>query len=139
MVSSTCAHMEKPMIASNRLRIATIMIALITMGMQHRFVAHAQDAKQPANPATIKVAGAVEAPKEWTIDQIKTEFAADIKTVPYTLKGVKGGAQSVPLISIIKAAKLKVNPKQKNHELAYAVVVKGRDGYAACFSYGELL
>jgi hypothetical protein len=124
------------MLTSKRFRTVSIVIVLIALAI--RFAASAQDNTQLAKPSTIRIAGAVEKPREWTPDQLKTEFAADIKTVPYTLKGVKGEAQCLPLLTLIQAAKLKLSPKPKNHELAVAIVVKGSDGYAACFSYGEL-
>ena len=129
------------MLASSRshaLVITTLAIASTMALTHHRTAARAQNTTQSLKPSTIRVSGAVENPRDWTPEQMKAEFAADFKTVPYTLKGVKGEAQCLPLLILIKAAKIKVNPKQKNHELAFGVVVKGRDGYAACFSYGEL-
>ena len=131
---------EKPMIASiTNVKAAGVAVGVVLTALLWAPSFAAAHQEQPSKAETIKIIGAVEKPREWTPDQIKTEFATEIKTVPYTLKGNKGEAQCLPLITLVQAAKLKINPKQKNHELAFAVVVKGRDGYAACFSYGELL
>lgn len=121
-----------------KLRVLAATIALIMVAGIVRFTARAQDTSQASKPEVIRIFGAVEKPREWTPERIKTELAADVKVVPYTLKGVKGEAHCIPLMTLIQAAKLKLSPKPKNHELAVAIIVMGRDGYAACFSYGEL-
>ena len=84
------------------------------------------------------LSGAIEKPETWTVEKLGKEFSGDIKTVPFTLKGEKGTAKCVSLIALVQAAKLHVNPKIKNHELAFCVVVKATDGYTVAFSFGEL-
>src|SRR5262249_52793427 len=75
----------------------------------------------------------------WTVAQLRKEFAADIRTVPYTLKKEKGTARCLPLMTLIQAAQPRLDPRRKNHLLAFAVIVRAEDGYAVCFSLGELL
>jgi hypothetical protein len=85
-----------------------------------------------------RVEGAVERPASWTAERLTKDFASEIRTITYTSKGEKETARCVPLLAVIKAAGLKENPKAKNAALAFAVVVRASDGYATCFSMGEL-
>ncbi len=94
---------------------------------------------QTARSESLRVSGAVEKPGEWTTARLTKEFAGDLKTVSYTRKGVKGEARCLPLIAFLEAARPRVNPKIKNHTLAFVAFVRGGDGYTAAFSLGELL
>jgi hypothetical protein len=94
---------------------------------------------EPTKPTdTIQLGGAVETPAQWSADSLAKDFAADVTVVNYTLKGQPGKARAVPLIKLVQAAKLKIDPKQKNHLLAFSVVVRAADGYAAAFSLAEI-
>jgi DMSO/TMAO reductase YedYZ molybdopterin-dependent catalytic subunit len=88
---------------------------------------------------TFRIEGAVEKPGDWTVDRLSTEFAGDVKTVSYTLKAEKGEVRCVPLLSLVQAAKPRVNAKVKNHQLAFIVIARADDGYTVAFSLGELL
>lgn len=70
--------------------------------------------------------------------ELRTRFASEIKDVAFTLKGTPGHAHAIPLLSIVKAAAPKVNPKRKHGDLALAVEVEGEDGYSATFGAGDL-
>ncbi len=85
-----------------------------------------------------RIEGAVDRPGDWTRTRLTNEFAADIKSVSYTLKGGKSQAHCIPLLTLVQAAKPRLNPKAKNHQLAFAVMVRADDGYTVCFSMGEL-
>lgn len=86
-----------------------------------------------------RVDGAVEKPGEWTTARLQQELAGDIKTVTYTLRGETAQAHCVPLLTLLQAAKPRLNPKVKNHQLAFVALVRAADGYAVAFSLGELL
>jgi hypothetical protein len=89
--------------------------------------------------SVVKVTGAIEKPAEWTAETLAKEFAGEVKVVSYTVKEQSAKAKVVPLAKVIAAAKPKLDPKQKNHAIAFCVVVRGTDGYAATFSWGELM
>ena len=92
----------------------------------------------PAVPVSIRVVGDVETPGEWTADRIRKDLAADVREVTVTLKGKQSKAHCVPLLSLVDAAKLKVDPKIRKHRIAFVISVRGRDGYTAAFSVGEV-
>ena len=88
---------------------------------------------------TFRIEGAIAKPGDWSRERLEKEFAADLKTVAYTLKGEKGEARCIPLLSLVQAAHLRLNAKIKNHPLAFVVIVRADDGYTVTFSMGELL
>lgn len=92
-----------------------------------------------APPATFRVAGAVEAPGEWSVERIEKELTAEIRVVPYKLKGEDHTARCVALITLLRTAKPRVAPTRKNGLLAFTLTARARDGYAISFSLGELL
>jgi hypothetical protein len=87
----------------------------------------------------IRVGGAVENATDWTVDGLLKELAADVKEIRYTTKGQEATARAIPLHKLVTAAKPKLDPKQKNHQLAFVLVVRADDGYTASFSLGELM
>ena len=93
----------------------------------------------PQTQSVLRVEGAVETAQEWTNERLSREFAKDIKTVSYMLKGVKGKARCLPLLTLVQAAKPRLNPKIKNHQLAFVFIASGADGYTVAFSMAELL
>ncbi len=112
-------------------------VALLLLSLA--FVRAAPAARHTQEPETIRIGGAVEKPDAWTVERLSKEFAGDLHTVHYTLKGTKREARCVPLIALIEAAKPRLNPQIKNHELAFLVLARGKDGYTVSFSLGELL
>jgi len=95
----------------------------------------------------IRVAGDVSSPTDWTADQLKQQFAGEIKQIHFTSKGQPHVSDCVALLSLLKAAGAPTDfkmtpgadPKTKNLPLRLVVVVAGRDGYAVTFSLAELL
>jgi hypothetical protein len=95
----------------------------------------------------VHIGGAVTKPTDWTPDQIRQQFASDIKPIDYTSKDQKHTSDCVPLLSILKAAGVPTtlkpapgaDPKNKNIPLRMSIVVQGRDGYQVVFSVAELL
>jgi len=96
-------------------------------------------ADEPAKPTSIKVTGSVTQPGEWTVESIVKEFAGDVKEITFKTKDGTAKARVVPLLKLVNHAKPKVDEKAHHPELAFCIVVKGTDGYAATFSMGELL
>ena len=105
----------------------------------------AAPATRPA--ATVAVSGIVAHPLAWSADDVRSTLAGQVSTVEYESHGHKHKAHAVPLIAVLQAAGTgtalkmdpKADPKTKNLPLRLAVVVKGRDGYAATFALAELL
>ena len=97
--------------------------------------------------ATVTVGGRVAHPLAWSAEVFRSSLAAHVSTVEYESHGHKHAAHAVPLMAVLEAAgadtTLKMNPKAdpatKNWPLRLAVVVRGRDGYAATFALAELL
>lgn len=122
----------------HRLRLSFLMgtvVLLMALALSQAapHVRHAQAA------ATFRIAGAVEKPGGWTVERVTKEFASDIHPVQYTIKGQQSTARCVSLLSLVQAAKPRLDPKIKNHQLAFEVMVRAKDGYAVAFSLGELL
>lgn len=95
----------------------------------------------------VHISGSAITPSDWTVDQIQSKLASDIKPMQYTTKGAKHTFNCVPLLSLLKAAgagtdftmQPGADPKVKNPLLRFAVIVRGRDGYTVVFSLAELL
>ena len=100
-------------------------------------------ARQAQQAESFQIAGAIEKPGVWTVARLEKEFAGDIKTISYTMrraKGVeeKGESRCLPLYALIQATKPLLNPKVKNHTLAFVALVRADDGYTIAFSLGEI-
>src|SRR6185295_18777948 len=54
-------------------------------------------------------------------------------------KNEESTARALSLLTLIQAARPRLDPKRKNHLLAFAVFVRAKDGYTTSFSLGELL
>ncbi len=100
-----------------------------------------------ADTQSIQLAGSVDHPAKWTIDQIKSALSSEIKSIDFTTHGQKHSYNCVPLVSLLKAAgahtDLKmgpaVDPRIKNLALRLVVVITASDGYTVSFSLAELL
>lgn len=115
------------------------------------FVATPLVAPKPApaqeSPAGVHIGGAVPAPSDWTVAQIKSRLADQVRPVNYVSGGHRHTADCVPLLSLLKAAGLetdlkmdpKNDPKTKNRPLRLVIVVRASDGYTVVFSLPELL
>ncbi len=88
--------------------------------------------------ATFALEGAIEKPGAWGRERLLRELASEIKTVDYVVKGERRSARAVSLLSLIQASKPRLNPRAKNHLLAFTVFVRASDGYTMSFSLGEM-
>jgi DMSO/TMAO reductase YedYZ molybdopterin-dependent catalytic subunit len=85
------------------------------------------------------VSGAVAKPGDWTVERLARELASEARAVEYDVKGVRGRAvRAVPLGALVRACGPRLNPKAKNHFLAFTVYVRANDGYTVAFSGAEL-
>jgi hypothetical protein len=99
------------------------------------------------SPSQIHIEGTAIKPSDWSVEQIQTQLATQIKPVEYNSKGAAHTFSCVPLVSVLKAAgvqtdfamKGKMDPKLKNPQMRQAIVVSGRDGYTVVFSLAEAL
>jgi hypothetical protein len=98
-------------------------------------------------PSEIHIEGTAITPSGWSVEQLQTQLATEIRPVEYKSKGVTHTFSCVPLVSVLKAAGVqtdfamqgKTNPKVKNPQMRQAIVVSGRDGYTVVFSLAEAL
>jgi hypothetical protein len=114
--------------------------AIVTLALLFSALAPAMPgAKHQERKSNFRLEGAIEKSGDWTPDRLAQEFAGDLKTVSYSLKGAKGEARCIPLLSLVQAARPRLNAKVKNHQLAFVVIARADDGYTVAFSLGELL
>jgi DMSO/TMAO reductase YedYZ molybdopterin-dependent catalytic subunit len=100
-----------------------------------------------ADTPSIQLAGDLDHPAKWTIDQIKSTLSSEIKSIEFTTHGQKHSYDCVPLLSLLKAAGARtdlkmgptVAPHIKNLALRLVVVITASDGYTVSFSLAELL
>ena len=88
---------------------------------------------------SFRVTGAADHPREWTAAQLLKQYGDQAETVRFTRRGAEHTARCVPLSLVVKPAQARLENEAKNHELGFAVFVRGRDGNAVCFSYAELM
>lgn len=88
--------------------------------------------------AGLQITGAVAKPTNYSPGALRGQFGSSLQTITYTRKGIKHTAHAVPLWAVLQAVQPRVNPQIKNHTLQFVVLVSGRDGYTAAFSFGEL-
>jgi DMSO/TMAO reductase YedYZ molybdopterin-dependent catalytic subunit len=92
-------------------------------------------------PTTISVRGDIQSPLQFSVEDLKARFAAQIQNIKFTAgmdKSVRVGT-GVPLLSVVQAAVLSTDKEIKHHNLKFVVVVEAYDGYRVVFSLAELL
>jgi hypothetical protein len=92
-------------------------------------------------PAPIDVRGDILKPREWSIPDLRDQFAKDIKSIRFSIgKGQpEHTGTGIPLISLLQAAAPKVEKTPKHYELSFLVIIEAHDGYRVYFSLAELL
>ena len=99
-----------------------------------------------ADSPAVHISVASTQPSDWTADQLKTQFASQIKSIDYESHGQKHTSNAIPLLAVLKAADVgtdlkmdpKADPKTKNAALRMIVVVRGSDGYTVSISLAEV-
>lgn len=128
------------------MRVAFLTLVLAaTLGVSALAQTPPQPARVPVSPAvateapSLAVVGTVGRSPRLTNAALAAQFAAEIKSVHYTVKGKPHVARCVPLLALIRAVTLRpYAPKRKNPFLSFVVVVTGVDGYTVAFSWAEL-
>ena len=83
----------------------------------------------PIPAGAVRLGGALDKPGDWNAARIRTELAADLKTIEYTSRGEKHHSTCIPLLALLKAAgthtDLKMNPNtDPKLKEAYETLVK---------------
>ncbi len=119
-------------------RVHPVVVSIVVL-LVSGFTISVRGARFDDEKKSIRLTGAVEKPVDLTVESVNKDFEKDIKTIAYTLKGVKGESRCLSLLTLVQSAKPLIDAKIKNHQLAFIVVVRAEDGYTAAFSLGELL
>jgi hypothetical protein len=92
-------------------------------------------------PTTVLVRGDVAKPQQWSIEDLKQQFAKEVQSVKFSLgkdKPQQTGT-GIPLLTLIQAASLKIEKSQKHYDLTFLIVLEAHDSYRVFFSLAELL
>ena len=90
--------------------------------------------------STVSVQGDVQKPTQWSMEELKAQFASQVQNVNFTTgkdKLPKVGT-GIPLGALIRAAVLKTEKGINHHDLKFLVILEAKDGYQAFFSLAEL-
>ena len=92
--------------------------------------------------ATLSIQGDVQKPVQWTIEQLKKQFADQIQEVEFRNTTATG----IPLLSVIKAAVPKVRKETKwtlkdemHRNMVFLVILEAKDSYKVFFTLTELM
>ncbi len=91
--------------------------------------------------ASIEVRGDILKPRQWTVSDLKQQFAKEIRTVKFstgTDKALHSGT-GFPLVSLLQAATPKTEKTPKHYDLSFFVILEAHDKYHVYFSLAELL
>src|SRR5947208_2383799 len=78
---------------------------------------------------SFRIAGAVQHPRAWTAAELAKAFPDRVRAVRFSAQGKEHQARCVPLWAVVEAAGLQLDPARKMHHVAFAVLVRARDGY----------
>ena len=90
--------------------------------------------------ATLSIRGDIQKPTQWSVQELKMQFASQAQEIKFTAgmdKGVKVGT-GIPLLSVIQAAAPKIDPRISHHNLKFLVILEAKDSYQSFFSLAEL-
>ena len=105
----------------------------LTVLLPLRFVS-AQD-----SALTLSVQGDVQKPSQWTMEQLKSQFASQVQKVNFTGKDKQPKVGTgIPVLSVIQAAALKTDSRINHHDLKFFIILEAKDSYQAFFSLAEL-
>jgi len=102
--------------------------------------ASAESADEAAQRNSLEIRGDVQKTRAWSLDDVKKEFAGEIKTVKSTFGPEKEERTStgIPLFLLLKATGLKMEKSPKHYDLSFIVIVEAHDGYRVYFTFAEL-
>ena len=94
-----------------------------------------------AQKNSLEIRGDVKNTRSWSVDDVKSRFASEIRTVKSTFGIDKQERTStgIPLFSLLKASELNVKETPKHYDLSFIVILEAHDGYRAYFTLAELV
>ena len=88
---------------------------------------------------SLEIRGDVQKPRSWSVDEVRKQFAGDIQTVKSVGRDKEERTLTgIPLISLIRAAELKMEETPKHYDYTFFVILDAHDGYRIYFSFAEL-
>jgi len=91
---------------------------------------------------TLSIQGDIQKPAQWSIEQLKEQFADQIQEVEFRGKTATG----IPLLSVIKAVEPKVAIETKwtlkdemHRNMVFLVILEAKDSYKVYFTLTELM
>jgi DMSO/TMAO reductase YedYZ molybdopterin-dependent catalytic subunit len=93
------------------------------------------------NVTSIEIGGDILKPRQWTISDLKQQFAKDIQTVKFSTgtDQAQHSGTGIPLLSLVQAGEPKNESTPKHYDLSFFVIIEARDNYRVYFSLAELL
>jgi len=94
-----------------------------------------------AQRSSLEILGDVQKPRSWSVDEVKKEFADQIRTVKSTVGRSRQEITStgVPLISLLRAAELKMEAAHRHPGFNHIVILEAYDGYRSYYAFAELV
>lgn len=91
--------------------------------------------------ATLAVRGDVLHPGQWSVADLRQQFAKKIQTVKFTSGADKEQhmGTGVPLVSLLQAATPKTEKVPKHYDLTFLAILEALDHYRVFFSLAELI
>ncbi|MFG0318809.1 MAG: hypothetical protein ACF8XB_16165 [Planctomycetota bacterium JB042] len=94
----------------------------------------------PAAEGPVRVVGDVAHPTAWNPESIDARFGDRVRPVQHvTKRGDHHSLRAVAVADLLAASEPAIDGDRKNHELAFAVVARARDGYTVTYSYEEIV
>ena len=100
-----------------------------------------QCARAQESAASFAVQGDILNPRQWTVSDLRQQFAKEIQTVRFTTgtDQKQHTGTGVPLITLLQAATPKTEKVPKHYDLTFLVILEAHDNYRVFFSLAELL
>ena len=101
----------------------------------------AQCVKAQESAATLAVRGDVLKPGQWSVADLKQQFAKEIQTIKFATEADRAQhiGTGIPIISLLQAATAKTEKVPKHYDLTFLVILEAHDSYRVFFSLAELL
>jgi DMSO/TMAO reductase YedYZ molybdopterin-dependent catalytic subunit len=93
-----------------------------------------------AQRSSFEILGDVQKPRSWSVDEVKNQFANQIRTVKSVVGPSKQEITStgIPLISLLRATELKMDVIHKHAGFNHIVILEAQDGYRSYYAFAEL-
>lgn len=93
------------------------------------------------SPTSLTIRGDILKPGSLTPEAVKKQFPEELQTRKYVDGHDKQEktATGVPLLSVIKAAEVKIESTPKHYDMSFIVILEAHDGYRVYFSLAELM